>query len=106
LAAAGASSSIPFETDALAVKHAIGRRRTVLSKLQARFQRVKTDLKTTVEEESKAHDFSREGRDSFGRLALSLPESGLNASVGSLNARNIVSSTTVAWWERKTATGW
>src|SRR5262245_29806471 len=59
--AVGATSSAPIETDPIAVKHALWRVTDRAFKGAVdRFQRVKTDLKTTVEEESKAHDFSRE----------------------------------------------
>lgn len=57
----GGSASVPLENDPIAVKHALWQAtdRTFKSAVE-RFQRVQTDLKTTVEEESKAHDFSRE----------------------------------------------
>ncbi|MBM3832940.1 MAG: hypothetical protein FJ403_06660 [Verrucomicrobia bacterium] len=57
----GGSSAVPLENDPIAVKQAIWQTtdRAFKSAVE-RFQRVKTDLKTTVEEESKAHDFSRE----------------------------------------------
>jgi predicted Zn-dependent protease len=56
-----ASSSVALEDNPLAIKHAVWQAtdRAFKSAVE-RFQRVKTDLKTTVEEENKAHDFSRE----------------------------------------------
>ncbi len=57
----GATSSAPLDNDPIAVKHAIWRATDGAFKAAVdRFQRVKTDLKTTVEEENKANDFSRE----------------------------------------------
>ena len=56
-----ASASVPLENAPNAVKHTLWQStdRAFKSAVE-RYQRVKTDLKTTVEEESKAHDFSRE----------------------------------------------
>jgi TldD protein len=57
----GGASSIALENDPTAIKHALWQAtdRAFKSAVE-RFQRVQTDLKTTVEEESKAHDFSLE----------------------------------------------
>lgn len=70
----GGSASVPLENNPIAVKHALWQAtdRTFKSAVE-RFQRVQTDLKTTVEEESKAHDFSREAPSVFaeGDAALS-----------------------------------
>ena len=57
----GASASVALENEPLAIKNVLWHTtdRAFKSAVE-RFQRVKTDLKTTVEEESKAHDFSRE----------------------------------------------
>jgi predicted Zn-dependent protease len=57
----GGSSAIPLEDDPLAVKQTLWRVTDRAFKAAVdRFQRVQTDLKTTVEEEDKAADFSRE----------------------------------------------
>ncbi|MSU62048.1 MAG: TldD/PmbA family protein [Pedosphaera sp.] len=57
----GASGMAPLENDPLAVKHALWQATDRAFKSAVdRFERVKTDLKTTVEEENKANDFSRE----------------------------------------------
>ncbi|MBM3836393.1 MAG: TldD/PmbA family protein [Verrucomicrobia bacterium] len=57
----GGSASLPIENSPMAVKHALWQSTDRIFKAAVeRFQRVKTDLKTTVAEESKAHDFSRE----------------------------------------------
>jgi predicted Zn-dependent protease len=57
----GSSASVAIEDDREAVQHVLWQMtdRAFKSAVE-RFQRVKTDLKTTVEEESKADDFSRE----------------------------------------------
>jgi predicted Zn-dependent protease len=57
----GTAGSIALENDPIAIKHTLWQAtdRAFKSAVE-RFQRVKTDLKTTVEEESKAHDFSQE----------------------------------------------
>ena len=57
----GGAASVALENDSAAIKHALWQStdRAFKSAVE-RFQRVKTDLKTTVEEENKAHDFSRE----------------------------------------------
>jgi hypothetical protein len=57
----GTAGSIALENDPIAIKHTLwlATDRAFKSAVE-RFQRVKTDLKTTVEEESKAHDFSQE----------------------------------------------
>ncbi|MBI2926174.1 MAG: peptidase U62 [Verrucomicrobia bacterium] len=56
-----ASTSVSLEDNPTAVKHALWLSTDRAFKAAVeRFQRVKTDLKTTVEEENKAHDFSRE----------------------------------------------
>jgi predicted Zn-dependent protease len=58
---AAGSASIALENDPAAVKHALWQTTDRAFKAAVeRLQRVQTDLKTTVEEESKAHDFSRE----------------------------------------------
>jgi predicted Zn-dependent protease len=59
--APGVSAGIALENDPLAIKNILWQAtdRAFKSAVE-RFQRVKTDLKTTVEEESKTHDFSRE----------------------------------------------
>lgn len=55
------SASVVLDNNPTAVKHALWQTTDRAFKAAVeRFQRVKTDLKTTVEEESKAHDFSRE----------------------------------------------
>src|SRR5262249_131692 len=57
----GGAASVAIENDPLAVKHALWQATDRAFKAAVeRYQRVQTDLKTTVEEESKAHDFSRE----------------------------------------------
>ncbi len=57
----GAASSAPLENNPGAVKHALWQATERAYKgAVERFQRVQTDLKTTVEEESKSSDFSRE----------------------------------------------
>jgi TldD protein len=57
----GATSSLPLENEPLAIKHALWRTTDRAFKSAVdRFQRVQTDLKTTVEDESTAHDFSKE----------------------------------------------
>ncbi|MBI4658468.1 MAG: peptidase U62 [Verrucomicrobia bacterium] len=57
----GAASSVALENSPAALKHALWQATDRVFKAAVeRFQRVQTDLKTTVEEESKAHDFSRE----------------------------------------------
>src|SRR4029077_19796881 len=55
------AASVALENDPAAIKHTLWQStdRAFKSAVE-RFQRVKTDLKTTVEEENKAHDFSRE----------------------------------------------
>jgi TldD protein len=57
----GGTASVALENDPAAIKHTLWQAtdRAFKSAVE-RFQRVKTDLKTTVEEENKAHDFSRE----------------------------------------------
>jgi predicted Zn-dependent protease len=57
----GGAASVALENDPAAIKHTLWQStdRAFKSAVE-RFQRVKTDLKTTVEEENKAHDFSRE----------------------------------------------
>ena len=55
------SMPVPLENDPLAIKHALWQATDGAFKSAVeRFQRVKTDLKTKVEEEHKAADFSRE----------------------------------------------
>jgi len=55
------SAQAPLEDNALAVKHALWQATDGAFKSAVeRFQRVRTDLKTTVEEEHKSDDFSRE----------------------------------------------
>lgn len=112
----GASSSAPIESDPTAVKHAIWRATDRAFKAAVdRFQRVKTDLKTTVEEEGKAHDFSREepaihteadvelklNRDSWAQLIRNVSRLALNhpsiydstvAILGTAENRYLVSS--------------
>lgn len=57
----GASSSMPLENGPAAVKHVLWLTTDRAFKAAVdRFQRVKTDLKTSVDEEDKAADFSRE----------------------------------------------
>lgn len=110
------SAQAPLENNPLAVKHALWQATDGAFKSAVeRFQRVRTDLKTTVEEESKADDFSREklsvhsepdvalalDRDawsklirSVSRLALKYPlihESSV-AVVGVANNRSMVTS--------------
>ncbi len=112
----GASGSAPLDNDPIAVKHALWQATDRAFKSAVdRFERVKTDLKTTVEEENKAHDFSREepavyseeaaklslDRDSWAqrirnvsRIALKYPtiyDSGV-AVLGAAENREIVSS--------------
>jgi predicted Zn-dependent protease len=56
-----AAAVVPIENDPLAIKHAVWEKTGAAFKnALERFQRVKTDLKTTVAEESTAHDFSKE----------------------------------------------
>ncbi|PYI89323.1 MAG: peptidase U62 [Verrucomicrobia bacterium] len=72
---AGGAASVALENDATAVKHALWQATDRAFKAAVeRFQRVQTDLKTTVEEESKAHDFSREEPSTYSEAdaALSL----------------------------------
>jgi len=56
----GGAASVALDNDPAAIKNALWQStdRAFKSAVE-RFQRVKTDLKTTVEEENKAHDFSR-----------------------------------------------
>ena len=57
----GASRSLPIEDDAAAIQHSLWLTTDRAYKAAVdRYQRVKTDLKTTVEEESKVPDFSHE----------------------------------------------
>jgi predicted Zn-dependent protease len=71
----GSTSAVPIENDPLAVKEALWRAtdRAFKSAVE-RFQRVQTDLKTTVDEEEKANDFSREqpsvDSESDGQLSI------------------------------------
>jgi predicted Zn-dependent protease len=110
------SAQVPLEDNSIAVQHAVWQATDGAFKSAVeRFQRVRTDLKTTVEEEHKADDFSREkssvysepdmaltlDRDEWGRrirnvsrLALKYPliyESSV-AVVGVANNRSMVSS--------------
>jgi predicted Zn-dependent protease len=110
------SAQAPLEDSPLAVQHALWQATDGAFKSAVeRFQRVRTDLKTTVEEEHKADDFSREkpsvysepevalalDREEWGRrirnvsrLALKYPliyESSV-AVVGVANNRSMVSS--------------
>ncbi|MSU60919.1 MAG: peptidase U62 [Pedosphaera sp.] len=71
----GGTASAPLGNDPMAVKHALWQATDRAFKgAVERFQRVQTDLKTTVEEESKAHDFSRENPSIYseGDATLSL----------------------------------
>src|ERR1041385_1105986 len=57
----GATSAMPVEDDSVALKQTLWRVTDRAFKAAVdRFQRVQTDLKTTVEEENKADDFSHE----------------------------------------------
>jgi predicted Zn-dependent protease len=57
----GGAAQVSLENNPLAVKHALWQATDGAFKSAVeRFQRVRTDLKTTVEEEHKADDFSRE----------------------------------------------
>jgi TldD protein len=59
--AVGASGAVPLEDNALAIKQVLWRTTDRAFKAAVdRYQRVQTDLKTTVAEENKASDFSRE----------------------------------------------
>jgi len=112
----GGSALVPLENTPLAVKHVLWQTTDGAFKSAVeRFQRVKTDLKTKVEEEHKAEDFSREkpsvhfepdaeltlNREQWAqrirnvsRLALKYPlvhESSV-AVVGSANNRAVVTS--------------
>lgn len=57
----GSSASVALDSDPAAVQHVLWQStdRAFKSAVE-RYQRVKTNVKTTVQEESKAHDFSRE----------------------------------------------
>ena len=69
----GGSASLPIENNPTAVKHALWQSTDRAFKAAVeRFQRVKTDLKTTVAEESKAHDFSRETPNIYSEPAAEL----------------------------------
>lgn len=68
------AAPVPLENDPIAVKHALWQSTDGAFKFAVeRFQRVKTNLKTTVEEESKAADFSREEPSAYSE-----PEAGLS----------------------------
>lgn len=69
----GGASSVPLEGEPTAVKHALWMATDGAFKAAVeRFQRVKTNLKTTVEEESKAHDFSREEPNIYSEKDMTL----------------------------------
>ena len=110
------SAQAPLENNPLAVKHVLWQATDGAFKSAVeRFQRVRTDLKTTVEEDNKADDFSREKPSVYSepdaalaldneewarrirdvsRLALKYPlihESSV-AMVGLVNNRSMVSS--------------
>jgi hypothetical protein len=83
----GATSSMPIENDPMAVKHVLWRTTDRAFKAAVdRFQRVQTDLKTTVEEESKANDFSREQPSAYSEADASL---NLDREVWSQRVRNV-----------------
>ncbi len=57
----GSTAAVPLDNDPVAIQHVLWQStdRAFKSAVE-RYQRVTTDVKTTVAEESKAHDFSRE----------------------------------------------
>lgn len=83
----GATSAFPIEDNSLAVKHVLWRvtDRAFKSAVD-RFQRVATDLKTTVAEENKANDFSRESPCIYAEPDATLT---LDRSVWETRLRNI-----------------
>src|SRR5262245_27906554 len=67
------SAQAPLEDNPLAVQHALWQATDGAFKSAVeRFQRVRTDLKTTVEEEHKAYDFSREKASVYSEPDVSL----------------------------------
>lgn len=69
----GGAALVALENDPTAIKHALWQATDRAFKTAVeRFQRVKTDLKTTVEDENKAHDFSREEQSHYSESDATL----------------------------------